>query len=235
MIKENLPIHVAIIPDGNRRWASERNLEPWGGHEAGAKNTEELIKKAFDLRIKQLSIWGSSISNLKKRPLNERRALLNIYEKYFSKLASNEDIQKNEVRINVIGEWEKYFPESLKVVVRECIDKTKKYDKYLLNFFLAYSGDEEMIGAVKKIVEKYKSAEDITSEVIKENLMTKDLAPVDFLIRTGGDPHLSAGFMMWDMANAQLYFSEKLFPDFNGLEFEKAIEEYQRRERRLGK
>lgn len=235
MNKDNLPTHVVIIPDGNRRWAREKNLASWDGHEAGAKNTEKLIKKSFELGIKQFSIWGSSLDNLKKRPANEKRALLNIYKKYFSRLINSKDIHKNRTRINVIGKWKDNFPESLKKIIKECMEKTKGYKNYFLNLFLAYSGDDEMLEAIKKIAEKYNSAEDVTAEVIKENLMTKDLDPVDLLIRTGGDPHLSVGFMMWDIANAQLYFSDKLFPDFNENELEKAIEEYQRRERRMGK
>lgn len=232
---EGLPIHVAIIPDGNRRWALEQKVDPWEGHEAGAKNTEEIIKKASDLGIKQLSIWGSSINNLEKRPINEKRALLDIYERYFSKLINGEDIHKNETRISVIGRWEEYFPESLKKIFKEGIEKTKNYKKRFINIFLAYNGDDDMLEAVKKIAKKYDSADKVTAETIKENLMTKDLPPVDLLIRTGGDPHLSVGFMMWDIANAQLYFSKKFYPDFNGDEFEKAIREYQNRKRRMGK
>ncbi len=230
-----LPTHVAIIPDGNRRWARSNNLAIWEGHEAGAKNTEDIIKQAFELGIKQLSLWGSSLDNLKKRPANEKRALLNIYKKYFSRLIDSKDIHENRAKINVIGKWEDHFPESLKKIIRECVEKTKGYKNYFLNLFLAYSGDDEMLEAIKEIAEKYDSAKDVTHEIIKENLMTKDLAPVDLLIRTGGDPHLSGGFMMWDIANAQLYFSDKFYPDFNENEFKKAIEEYQRRERRLGK
>jgi len=97
------------------------------------------------------------------------------------------------------------------------------------------AGDDEMIEAVRKISEKYNSAKEITAETIKNNLMTKDLPPVDLLIRTGGEPHLSVGFMMWDIANAQLYFLEKLYPDFTEDDFEKAVREFQKRERRLGK
>lgn len=233
--ENNIPIHIALIPDGNRRWARLCGLDPWEGHEEGAKNLEKIIQKAFNLGIECLSFWGSSADNLKKRPLQEKRALLKIFEKYFARLVKSEEIHKNQARINVIGKWEEQFPESLKKIIRECVDKTKDYENCFLNFFLAYNGDDEMVEAVKKISEKYNSAKDITAETIKNNLRTKDLPPVDFLIRTGGEPHLSVGFMMWDIANAQLYFSEKLYPDFNEDDFEKAVREYQRRERRLGK
>lgn len=234
-MEKNLPIHITIIPDGNRRWAKKRGLELWKGHEEGALNTEKLVRYAFNAGIKHLSFWGSSLDNIKKRPFLETRALMKIYEKYFSKLLKSDDIHKNQARINIIGKWREQFPAKLKKILEKAIDGTKSYKNYNLNFFLAYNGDDEMIEAVKKISKKISEAGKITAETIKENLMTKDLPPVDLLVRTGGEPHLSVGFMMWDIANSQLYFSEKLYPDFNEKEFGKAIEEYQRRERRMGK
>lgn len=233
--KNSIPYHVAIIPDGNRRWAKERGMEPWQGHEAGAKTIEKLVRKAFDLGIRQISFWGSSLENLKKRPLAEKKALLGIYEAYFQKLIDSEDVHKNQARINIIGRWEEQFPEKLKKILRSGIERTKNYKNYALNFFLAYNGDDEMIEAISAIVKKCDKYKKITASVIKENLMTRELPPVDYLIRTGGDPHLSVGFMMWDVANAQLYFSEKLFPDFDGADLEKAIEDYGMRGKRMGK
>lgn len=231
-----LPNHVAIIPDGNRRWAKERMLQPWEGHTAGADKIEELVRRALEIKIKNISFWGSSIDNLKKRPLMERKALLDIYEKYFKKLMDSEDIHQNEVKINILGRWREHFPESLKRVLEEGINKTKNYNKYNLNFFLAYSGNDEMLEAIKKISFSIgQNIGNITEKMVKENLMTKDLPEVDFLIRTGGEPHLSAGFLMWDLANAQLYFSEKLFPSFTVKDFERAISDFSQRGRRLGK
>ena len=122
---KNIPNHIAIIPDGNRRWAKERGLEPWDGHEEGAKNTEKLMLKALEMGVSCVSLWGSSLENLQKRPLLEKKALLNIYQEYFAKLVDNEKIHSDEVRINFIGKWEEQFPESLKKVIHECIDRTK--------------------------------------------------------------------------------------------------------------
>jgi len=230
-----IPNHVAVIPDGNRRWAKARGMNPWEGHEFGAKNTEKLVRRAFKIGIKCLSFWGSSLENLKKRPFQERRALLGIYERYFKQLLDSKEIHDNEVKMNFIGKWEEQFPERLKKVIQECLQKTKNYKKCFLNFFLAYNGDDEMLEAVKSIAKKYKLGAKITGDTIKENLMTKNLPPVDFLVRTGGEPHLSAGFMMWDIANSQMCFSQELYPDFNEEKFEKAIGEYDKRERRMGK
>jgi len=232
---KNIPTHVAIIPDGNRRWAKKRGLKPWEGHEAGAKNLEKVLRVSFDLGVKYVTFWGSSLDNLRKRPFREKRALLDIYRKYFLKLTDSEDIHKNEVKINVIGKWEDQFPDSVKKVIRKCIDRTNKYQKYFLNFLLAYSGDKEMVEAVNRIMKKFKGkVKRITSRMIKEHLLTKDLPPVDLLIRTGGEPHNSTGFMMWDTANAQLYFSEVFWPDFDEKKMQEAIMDYSKRARRFG-
>ena len=230
-----LPSHVAIVPDGNRRWAKERGLDPWQGHEAGAKNTEKLLRKALAMGIKCVSLWGSSVENLTKRPLLEKKELLRIYEEYFIKLINSADIHDNEVKINFIGKWEEQFPQSLKKIMYEGLDVTKNYSKHILNFFLAYSGDDEMLEAIKNISKDGLLPEAINKETLKKYLMTKDLPTVDYLIRTGGEPHLSAGFMMWDIANAQLFFSEKYYPDFDDQQFQLAIEDYQQRSRRHGK
>jgi undecaprenyl diphosphate synthase len=234
-MEKNLPTHIAIIPDGNRHWARQHGLENWEGHEEGAKNTEKITREALKMGIKCLSYWGSSLENLKKRPLRERQELLRIYEEYFGRLIESRDIHENEARINIIGRWRDQFPARLKKVLEEGIEKTKKYNNRSLNFFLAYNGDDEMVEAVRSIIRSNLPVGKVTGKIIKENLMTKDLPPVDLLIRTGGEPHLSVGFMMWDIANAQLYFPDANYPDFDEKEFRKAIEEYQRRERRHGK
>jgi undecaprenyl diphosphate synthase len=231
-MSQSLPQHVVIIPDGNRRFARELGKEPWYGHEVGAKNTEVLIKKAHALGIRELSFWGSSLENLKKRPLDETRALLRIYEEYFQQLASNTDIHTDKVRVRFIGRWREQFPESLKKILFAIEAATKDYTEYGLNFLLAYSGDDDMLEAVKTLS---LSKKEVTRESLKAALMTAELPEVDFLIRTGGEPHLSAGFMMWDVANSELFFSEALYPAFDEKAFEEAISEYGTRARRHGK
>lgn len=237
MAKESdkVPRHVAIIPDGNRRWAKARGLKPWEGHEAGAELFEQLIKAALEKGVSCLSIWGSSMDNLLKRPVSEKRALLEIYKKYFDRLLNGKEIHENETKVNFIGHWEEQFPESLKRTIHETIDKTKNYNKKMLNFLLAYSGTDDIMQAVQKIASTGDSDVKVTAELFKKNLMTSALPPVDFLIRTGGEPHNSNGFMMWDTADAQLYFFEGNFPDFGAEEFEKALEDYGKRGRRFGR
>lgn len=231
---KHLPRHIVVIPDGNRRWATERGLEPWEGHEAGAENTEKLVREAHRLGVEEISFWGSSLENLAKRPLAESKALLRIYETYFKKLLSSEDIHKDQAKIRFIGHWQEQFPESLKKVLYECLDATKNYSKHFLNFFLAYSGDDEMRLAIQKVAERLRSGDVVTDRMVKESLMTHDMPPVDLLIRTGGEPHLSAGFMMWDLANTQLYFSDKLYPDFDEASLREALLDYSDRGRRFG-
>lgn len=231
---KNIPNHIAIIPDGNRRWAKAKGLKPWEGHEAGAKNLEKLVLFALKKGIYCLSFWGSSLDNIKKRPLQEKKALLEIYKQYFQWLISSKEVREKEVRVNVIGRWQEQFPQSLKDSITETIEKTKNYKKRILNLLLAYSGTDEIIQAVQNINDRYKAKTKITAELIKENLMTSKIPSVDFIIRTGGEPHLSAGFMMWDSADAQLFFSDRNFPDFDEKEFNEALEEYARRQRRFG-
>lgn len=231
----SIPHHVALIPDGNRRWAKARGLNPWDGHDAGAKNTEKIIEKARELGVRVFSFWGSSLENLTKRPFEEKRELLRIYEMYFTRMIENESVHRDRARIRMIGHWREQFPEGLQKILLRCEEETKNYDAYSLNFFLAYSGNDDMLEAVRRLVASGVSPDDISSEQLKRALLTRDLPPVDYLIRTGGDPHLSAGFMMWDIADAQLFFSDKLYPDFDASAFTESLEEYSRRARRFGK
>lgn len=232
--RKNIPNHIAIIPDGNRRWAKERNLPVWEGHEAGAKNTELLARKARALGVKELSIWGSSLENLQKRPLEERRALLRIYETYFTQLLESDDIHTDKVRVRFIGRFEEQFPDSLKKILYRVTEATKGYDQFFLNFFLAYSGDDEMLSAIRSLIDTGVKSSDINSETLREHLMSKEVSPVDYLIRTGNEPHLSVGFLMWHIQNSQLYFAKEYYPDFGPEVFERAIIDFSERDRRFG-
>lgn len=232
---EKLPRHIAIIPDGNRRWAVLHGRDSWEGHTAGAERIEEIVREGRKLGIREVSFWGSSLENLSKRPMREKQELLRIYETYFEKLMADEDVFRDRVRIRCIGHWEEQFPEKLKSILRKGIEATKDHDQYFLNFFLAYSGDDDMLQAVQKIAGEGLAPGMVTETVLKERLMTAAIPPVDLLIRTGDDPHLSAGFMMWETKDAQLYFPNCHFPDFDAAGFRAAIEEYLDRDRRYGK
>jgi len=230
-------MHVVLIPDGNRRWARKRGLFPWQGHIEGAKTLEKILKKAWELKIPYFTFWGMSADNVLKRPKKEVEILFSIFKKQFKKLAKSKEIEKEGVKINVFGLWRKLFPEDVKEAIKKVIEKTKKNKNFVLSFLLAYNGTDEMLEAIKKIVKKAKEKKfEITEKTLLENLWTGSLPPVDLVIRTGcqGDPHNSAGLMMWHTAYSQFYFTETLFPDFSPKEFEEAIVDFQKRERRFG-
>lgn len=234
----NIPKHVAVIPDGNRRWARKHGLKPWIGHQRGVNYFEKVLEKAIELKIPYITFWGGSYDNLTKRPRIELNFLFKVYTSQFRRIINDERIHKNKVKINVLGRWQEILPKETQLAIGKAITATKNYNKFFMTFLLAYNGTDEMMASVQKIAKlsNPKSVK-ITEKLIKENLWTKDLPPVDLVIRTGceDDPHLSAGFMMWDTAYSQLHFTKTLFPDFSSVEFEKIIADYSSRQRRYGK
>lgn len=234
---QNIPNHIAIIPDGNRRWAKGKHLPPSRGHFEGAKTLEKIIRKAYNLKINYLTIWGGSIANTTERSEKEIATLMDIYTKYFNKIASAKETHENQVRIRVLGRWAETSTTDAKNAVARAIDLTKDYSRCNLTFLLSYNGTDEMIEAVKSIVQMSKTRQDLetTPQLLKEHLWTKSLPPVDLLIRTGGEPHWSKGFMMWDVAEARLCFTETLWPDFSEKEMERIVKGFATVERRYGK
>jgi len=229
------PRHVAIIPDGNRRWARERGWDVLAGHRRGVEAFEKVARHAAEREIKHLSLWGLSLDNLVKRSKKEVAWLFRIFKKEFGKLAKSEEIHKRQTRIRVFGRWREKFPEAARQAMERAEEATKHYDKYFINFFLAYNGKDEMVQAVQELIDQARGGQlRVTPELIKEHLFTRELPPVDLVIRTAGEPHLSAGFMMWDVADAQLYFTDKYWPDFDAGEFDKALADFTRRARRFG-
>lgn len=233
---KNIPNHVAFIPDGNRRWASNHLLEVWKGHDKGTLVIKDIIKEAVRLKISHFSFWGSSLDNIAKRSKEEVAYLFKIFKNNFADLAKDKDIHQNKIKVNVFGRWKELFPEDVKKAIESAISATSGYNEHFLNIFLAYSGIDEMEEAIRKISEEAKnnSAIKITADMIKKYLFTSELPSVDYLIRTGGNPHLSGGFMMWETADTQLYFLDKYWPDFTKEDFRLAIDEYGRRQRKFG-
>jgi len=229
--------HIAIIPDGNRRWAKSQDKTPEQGHLEGFERTREIIEQAFVGRVKNITFWGASLDNLAKRPQYEVKHLYKNFQNYIKALLTYKEIHTQKIKINVLGKWQELFPKTLTKVIQKAIDSTKDYSNYTLTFLLGYNGDEEMLQAIKAISEQKLANPnlEITSDLVKQSLYTKDLPPVDLLIRTGGEPHNSVGFMMWDTANAQYYFTDINYPDFTIQELDKAIAEYNTRGKRKGK
>jgi len=237
--QNNEPVHIATIPDGNRRWAKKKKLAPWLGHQSGAKAVEKVARAAFEIKIPNLTFWVCSEDNLIKRPKKEIAFLLTLFKKEFVKLGESQDIHQNRARVRFLGQWRNYFPESLKKILNNIEKGTKNYSEHNLTFLMGYDGREEMTSAIRKAVDYYsgnsvQGEKIIDKDFIKSCLWTKDLPLVDLVIRTGGEPHLSAGFMMWDIADAQFYFTEKLWPDFGQEDLKEAVKNYSQRPRRFG-
>ncbi|KKT42973.1 MAG: Tritrans,polycis-undecaprenyl-diphosphate synthase (geranylgeranyl-diphosphate specific) [Candidatus Wolfebacteria bacterium GW2011_GWE2_44_13] len=233
----NIPKHIAVIPDGNRRWAREKSLPDFFGHREGAKRIVDITKQAINGNVYAITFWGLSLDNIEKRKSTEINFIYKILESNFKKLAKNRDIHKNKVKINVIGRWRQGFPKSLIEKIEEAIDATKGYGDHQLTFLLAYNGIDEMMNGIKEIAKAKRKNDklEINEELVKKNLWTSGLPPVDLVIRTGGEPHWSSGFMMWDIANAHFYFTKILWPDFSEREFEKALNYFASTDRRMGK
>ena len=208
------------------------------GHRAGIKSLEKILETVRDLGIFCFTFWGGSYENLTKRSVREVKFLKELYRFHLNRLIKQKDIYERQVKVNIFGRWPELLSSRQKKSFEAIIAKTKNHHQHLLNFLIGYNGTDEMLEAIKKIVKAARLDSDlkITPELIKANLWTEDLPPVDLVIRTGleGDPHWSAGFMMWDTADSQFYFTDTLWPDFGPEEFKKAIESYNKRERRLG-
>jgi len=229
----SLPTHIAVIPDGNRRWARAQGLLPWIGHQHGAQALKQITRDIFDQGIRYFTFWASSEDNIKKRDPLEVAFYFKLIKKAFSDFEKDDYTHTNEIKVDFLGSWEEMFPQDVKEVLYRVKEKTKNYSRYFLTFLLAYDGRTEMLKALEKI-SKDSPVTEVTPELLKNNLLTKNLPLVDLVVRTGGEPHWSAGFMMWDVADSQLFFTETLWPDFNKIELDQALSNYSLTQRRLG-
>ncbi len=232
MNDNKLPIHVGIIMDGNGRWAKKRGLSRSIGHKMGAKNLKKLLKHIYKRNIKIVSIYAFSIENF-KRDKKEVEYLMDLSIKFFTnelKTFMKEKIKvlfsgrKDNLRVDVIN------------AMNELEENTKNNTKGILNICFNYSGQKEIVDAIKKIAMKINNNEitidDINEDLVSEN-MYQVLPPLDFVIRTSGELRTS-NFMIWESSYAEYYFPNTLFPDFNEKEFDIAIEEFRKRNRRFG-
>lgn len=228
--------HVAIIPDGNRRWARECGRSPFEGHRAGGEALEALLTSDAASEIGWFTFWAASVANLTKRPPAEMRFLDALFAERFRALARNPDIHRRKVRVRVLGEWTRHLSQDAQAAIREAMAATAAYADQMFTVLLAYDGVGEMVRAVRGVAQAARRDPSlrVTAPLLKAHLVTGDLPAVDLVIRTGGEPHWSAGFMMWHVANAQLVFSDRLWPDFTPRDLAAAIREYRLRERRFG-
>lgn len=231
----NIPNHVAIIPDGNRRWARQHKLLAWRGHEKGAERFKEIVDALFKHHVSYVTLWAASEDNLTKRSKREIKFLISLLHDWLQKELDSKDLVKNEVKIRFIGRWKSILSDSdeLKTAVRKLEAQTEKFKNRNLTILFGYDGQREMIEAIRKIKENPETQ--VSNKELQKALWTGELPPVDLVVRTGGEPHWSAGFMMWQTANSQLYFTRTLWPQFNKKELEAILDDFSRRERRFGK
>ncbi|AOZ99550.1 MULTISPECIES: isoprenyl transferase [Flavobacterium] len=232
--KNNLPKHLAIIMDGNGRWAKKQGLLRTIGHENGTKSVKITIENCVKLGIENLTLYAFSTENW-NRPKLEVDTLMKILIKSLQKEFIT--FQENNIKLNTIGNLE-MMPKSAQKELLEVMEKTKNNTRMTLTLALSYGSREEIVNAVKKISDKVKnniiSIDAIDDSIINEHLYTQNLPDVDLLIRTSGE-HRISNFLLWQIAYAELFFSEVMWPDFREEHLYEALMSYQKRERRFGK
>jgi undecaprenyl diphosphate synthase len=230
----NLPKHLAIIMDGNGRWAKQKGLIRALGHDSGTKSVKTTIESCTKLGIECLTLYAFSTENW-NRPKLEVDTLMKLLIKSLKRELKT--LQKNNIKLNAIGNLEK-LPKTAQDELFDVINKTKDNTRLTLTLALSYGSREELVNAVKLISDKVKnniiSLDSIDDSIINEHLYTRNLPEVDLLIRTSGE-HRISNFLLWQIAYAELYFTDVLWPDFKEQDLYEAIISYQKRERRFGK
>ena len=229
-----VPRHIAIILDGNRRYAKKIGLQPWKGHEFGIKNLEQLLGWCRELGVKELTLYSFSTENF-RRTKTEKDFLFNIFKREFSNMKHRESIFKNKIRVNVIGRLN-MFPKDIRKAMSDIMEKTKKHKNFTVNFAMAYGGRHEILDAVRKIAALVKNNK-INPNNINEKTITKHLYlknEPELVIRPGGEVRTS-NFLTWQSVYSELIFLDKLWPEFTKEDLKKCIEEFNKRVRRFGK
>ena len=230
----HLPNHVAIIMDGNGRWAKKIGRKRAFGHENGTKSVRECIDQSIKLGIKNLTLYVFSTENW-NRPKYEVKALMDLLVYSLDKERIN--LIDNGIKLNVIGNIEA-LNDKPKSKLKSIISETKNNKKLNLNLAISYGSKQEIVNAIREVSNKVKnniiSSKNIDENIINEHLYTRNLPNVDLLIRTGGEKRVS-NFLLWQIAYAEMYFTDELWPDFKRDDFMKALDDYQKRERRFGK
>jgi undecaprenyl diphosphate synthase len=231
--KKRLPKHIAIIMDGNGRWAQKNNLGRISGHRAGAESVRVIVEACREIGIQYLTLYAFSVENW-MRPSREVRALMNLLVQYLK--SEYDKMIKNDIRLNTIGQIEN-LPVNVREFLVKTMDSTSRCRGMVLSLALSYGGRDEIVRAVRKIVQNAVDAKmksiDISKDLVSNNLDTAGVPDPDLLIRTSGEYRLS-NFLLWQSAYTELYFTEVLWPDFRKENLIEAILDYQNRERRFG-
>ena len=227
--------HLAIIMDGNRRFAWSKALQTGLGHKMGKMKLEQVLDWVLELNIHYFTVYALSTENL-SRPEKELKGLFDLYVEGLRDIADDERIHENKVKVQIIGRRE-LLPESVNEAITYAEEKTSSYGDYTFTVCLAYGSREEMLGAIKSIAEDHAagdlSLESIDEEEVSRRLYTADMPDPDLVIRTSGEERIS-NFLLWQMAYTELYFTDVYWPSFSKKELLKAIQTYQARKRRFG-
>ena len=231
--KKSFPEHVAIILDGNGRWAQKIGRERTYGHQIGAANVKRIVRSAGNMGIKILTLYAFSTENW-KRPSIEVRFLMKLFKNYM--ISQLRELIDDNVQVHIVGDTS-VLSDSLRREIEECEKDTAKNDGLILNVAINYGGRMEIVHAVKSIAEKVRNGEllpeQITEEDVSSALYPSDQMDVDLLIRTGGEYRIS-NFLLWQASYSELYFTPVLWPDFTEEELKKAVDWFEGRDRRFG-
>ena len=229
----NIPRHIGFVPDGNRRFAKRLMINPWKGHEFGAQKVRKLLYWCKDIGVHELTLFAFSLDNF-HRPPEEFTFLMNLFEREFSALKESKEIFDEKLQINFIGRID-LFPERIVKIMEELMNLTKDHDGFIVNFAMAYGGRAEIIDAARRLAEDVERgvlpADHITEKAFQQYLGLK--TNVDMIIRTGGEKRTS-GFLLWQGEYSELFFVDKLWPEFEKEDFLYCIEEFKHRQRRFG-
>ena len=228
--KTNLPKHIAITMDGNGRWAKTKGKVRIFGHQGGVKAVRETVEAAAKIGIKYLTLYAFSTENW-NRPENEINALMTLLVSSIHK--ETKTLMNNNIRLTTIGNI-KALPSNAHKKLEEAIEKTKDNSKMMLVLALSYSSRWEILNAVENIIKDGLTSKQINEDTFRQYLTTKSVPDPELLIRTSGEQRIS-NFLLWQIAYSELYFTDTLWPDFRKADLEKAILDYQSRERRFGK
>lgn len=227
---ESIPRHIAIIPDGNRRWAKQHKLSPVLGHKHGVETFERICDAAIDRGVKVITFYTFSTENW-RRTKTEVRYLFRLLEDVFTKRLGK--LEREGIQLRVSGRIDE-FPARLQTIISNAVERTRTNRRGIVHLCLNYGGRNELIDAVRKIARENLPASKIDDRSITAHLYQPDLPAPDLIIRTSGEQRLS-GFLLWQSEYSELYFSGKFWPDFSASDLDQAIHEYQRRQRRYGK
>ena len=222
-----IPKHIALIPDGNRRWAEEKGLKPWEGHSVGMDKFREFLDWCYDAGVEEVTAYSLSKENFEKRSPEEVEFLFKAYEEKLRDMLTSEEFVEKEIQIRFIGN-KRDLPEGMKNLIEELEKESSEFTERRVNLCINYSGRGELVNAAKELAE---SGEEFTPENFERHLLIKD-AP-DLLIRTA-EKRIS-NYLLWQLAYSEIYFSPKMFPDFTKDDFDDAINQFQKTERRYGK